>query len=107
MTTTIRSLAVCAVFAFLAGGAGLAQSSGKAIYTGKCQECHGATGLANSGVGKLMKVKPVTDPVVEGMPEVEMIREVREGAGRMQAYKGSLSEAQIKAAVDYFRTLIK
>lgn len=107
MFKTIRLLSMLAMAAFLVGAVGFAQSSGKAIYQAKCLECHGTTGLANSGVGKLMKVKPVTNPEVKGMPLAEMIREVREGAGKMQAYKGSLSEAQIKAAVEYFRTFIK
>jgi len=32
---------------------------------------------------------------------------VRDGAGKMQAYKGDLTDAQIKGAVEYFRTFMK
>jgi len=84
-----------------------AQSSGEAIYKAKCLNCHGSTGLANSGVGKLMKVKPVDDPEVKKQSEAEMIAAVRNGAGKMQAYKGTLADAEIKASVLYFRTFLK
>jgi mono/diheme cytochrome c family protein len=104
--TTSLIFGACVVAVFLIGTAAYPQSPVKSLYDAKCLACHGPTGLANSGVGKLMKVKPVTDPSVYNMPEAEMIREVREGAGKMQSYKGSLSDAEIKALVDYFKTFI-
>ncbi len=54
-----------------------------------------------------MKVKPVTDPDVKKMSEAEMIKATENGVGKMQPFKGKLSDAEIKGAVDYFRTLIK
>lgn len=84
-----------------------AQGSGPAVYKAKCQMCHGATGLAEAGPGKAMKVKPVTDPEVKKMSEAQMIEAVRNGMGKMQPYKGKLSDAEIKASVDFFRTFIK
>ena len=107
LKTTILFFLACTITASLIGAPAYSQSSQESVYDAKCLVCHGATGLANSGIGKLEKVKPVTDPSVYNMPEAEMIREVREGAGKMEAYKGSLSDAQIKALVDYFRTFIK
>jgi mono/diheme cytochrome c family protein len=86
---------------------GFAQSSGAEIYKSKCQMCHGAAGLAESGVGKVMKVKPVSDPAVKRMSEEQMIETVRNGAGKMQPYKDKLTGPQIKDSVTYFRTLIK
>ena len=105
--TTILSFLACTITASLISAPVFSQSSVKSLYDAKCLVCHGATGLANSGVGKLMKVKPISDPSVYNMPEGEMIREVRDGAGKMEPYKGSLSEAQIKALVDYFKAFIK
>jgi cytochrome c6 len=90
-----------------AATAAAAQGPGAAVFQAKCQTCHGADGLASSGVGKIMKVKPVTDPSVKAMSEEQMIAVVRNGSGKMQAYKDSLSDAQIRDAVEYFRTLIK
>jgi mono/diheme cytochrome c family protein len=69
--------------------------------------CHGASGLADSGAGKAMKVKPATDPDVKKLSEAEMIKAVEDGMGKMQAFKGKLTDAQIKASVEYFRTFAK
>ena len=104
--TTSMIFGVFVVAVSLIGTAAFAQSSVKSLYDAKCLACHGPTGLANSGIGKVMKVKPVTDPSVSNMAGAEMIREVREGAGKMQPYKGSLSDAEIKSLVDYFKTFI-
>lgn len=85
----------------------VAQNSGAEVYKSKCQACHGVNGMADSGAGKAMKVKPVTDPDVKKMPENQMVDAVRNGMGKMQAYKGKLTDAQIKDAVAHFRTFIK
>jgi mono/diheme cytochrome c family protein len=107
MTNTIRSFAMFAAAASFACAAVFAQSSGEALYKQRCLNCHGANGLAGSGVGKIMKVKPVTDPEVMKLTEPEMVQMVRNGAGKMQAYKGDLTDAQIKGSVDYFRTFMR
>ena len=107
MTNTIRSFAIFAVGASFACAAAFAQSSGEALYKQKCLNCHGTNGLANSGIGRIMKVKPVTDSDVLKLSEPEMVQMVRDGAGKMQAYKGALTDAQIKGAVEYFRTFMK
>jgi mono/diheme cytochrome c family protein len=107
MKNRFRSLWVLAVFAVVICAACFAQSSGEAIYKQKCLNCHGADGLANSGIGKVMRVKPVSDPEVRKLTEAEMIEFVRNGAGKMQAYKSDLTAAQIKAAVDHLRTFLQ
>jgi mono/diheme cytochrome c family protein len=107
MTNTIRSFTILAVAASFACGAVFAESSGEVIYKQRCLNCHGTNGLANSGIGKIMKVKPVTDPEVMKLTEPEMTQMVRVGGGRMQVYKGDLTDAQIKGSVDYFRTFMK
>jgi mono/diheme cytochrome c family protein len=107
MNSNLRSKALLAASIWLAGPAGLAQSSGATIYKAKCLVCHGTDGLASSGVGKVMKVKPATDPDVRKMSEAEMIAATRNGMGRMQPHKDSLTDAEIKASVAYFRTFVK
>src|SRR5579872_3761613 len=102
----IRTHFVLAAIFSLAGVLSFAQS-GEATYKAKCQMCHGAAGLADSGAGKAMKVKPVTDPDVKKMSEAEMIKATENGMGKMTAFKGKLSDAEIKGAVEYFRTFIK
>ncbi len=84
-----------------------AQSAGAEIYKAKCQMCHGATGMADAGAGKALKVKPATDPEVKKMSEAQMIAATKDGMGKMQPFKDKLTEAQIKDAVSYFRTFAK
>jgi cytochrome c6 len=106
MSKRIRSHVVPAAIFLLAGVVSFAQS-GEATYKAKCQMCHGATGMADSGAGKAMKVKPATDPDVKKMSEADMIKATSDGMGKMTAFKGKLSDAEIKGAVEYFRTFIK
>lgn len=107
MMKRMRSHVALAAVLSLAGAVSLAQSSGEATYKAKCQMCHGATGMADSGAGKAMKVKPATDPEVKKMSEAEMIAATKNGMGKMTAFKDKLTDAQIKDAVDHFRTFTK
>lgn len=106
MRKSVRNLVAAILVLGLAGSIGFAQS-GEALYKSKCQMCHGEKGMADSGAGKAMKVKPVTDPEVKKMSEAQMVDAVRNGMGKMQAYKDKLSDAQIKEAVGHFRTFLK
>lgn len=81
-----------------------AQGPGAEIYKSKCQSCHGATGMGDSAAGKAMKIRPVVDPAVKKISEAEMIEQTKNGVGKMPAYKGKLTDAQIKDAVDFFRS---
>lgn len=107
MRNTFRCSGILSMVASLACAVSFAQTSGEAVYKQRCLICHGATGLANSGIGQAMKVKPVTDPAVKKLTEQEMIETVLKGTGKMQPYKGDLTDAQIKGSVDYLRTFIK
>lgn len=103
---TIRLHSTIAATLLLATAAGAAQP-GQDVYKAKCQMCHGANGMAESGPGKAMHVKPASDPEVKNMSEARMIAAVAKGMGKMQAYNGELSEAQIRDSVAYFRSFLK
>ena len=105
MNTKIR-IAGLVLLAVSTVAPALAQD-GKSIYTSKCASCHGASGMADTGAGKAMKVAPATDPSVKSMSEADMIAATTNGKGKMPAYKGKLSDDEIKASVDYFRTFAK
>ena len=107
MSKTIRSLVALAAVVLLAGAVSFAQSSGEATYKAKCQSCHGAEGTPNPGIAKAMGVKPASDPSVKSETEAQMITITTDGKGKMPAYKGKLTDPEIKAAVDYFRTFAK
>lgn len=106
MSKLIRFLFATALATSLAGSLGFAQS-GEAVYKAKCQSCHGAAGVPNPGLAKMMGVKPITAASVKSTSEAEMIKATANGAGKMQPFKGKISDADIKASVEYFRSLAK
>jgi len=107
MTKRVRSNVALAALLALAGVVSFAQAGGEATYKSKCASCHGATGMADSGAGKAMKVKPANDPAVKALSEADMIKVTTDGKGKMPAYKGKLTDDQIKEAVAFYRSLGK
>jgi mono/diheme cytochrome c family protein len=100
----MRSQVVLALVVAVAGSVGFAQSGGEAVYKANCQSCHGSTGTPNPGIAKAMGVKPATDPDYKKVSEADMIAAVKDGKGKMKAFSGKLTDAQIKDAVVYFRS---
>ena len=90
MSNLTRNSVAAIVVMLLAGTVSFAQSSGEATYKAKCQMCHGEKGLADSGAGKAMKVKPATDPDVKKLSEAQMIDAVRNGIGQDAALQGQV-----------------
>jgi mono/diheme cytochrome c family protein len=81
-----------------------AQGTGADNYKAKCAMCHGADGLASGPAGKAMKVPPFN---ASKLSEAEMIAETKAGKGKMPAFAGKLTDAQIKDVVAYVKTLQK
>jgi mono/diheme cytochrome c family protein len=101
-----RIAAGCAIFAASILPA-LAQGDAKAIYDDKCATCHGADGTAKTAMGRKLKVKDVHEAVRKLKPE-EMMKIVENGKSPdMDGYGKELSKDQIKAVVDYYRSLAK
>jgi cytochrome c6 len=84
-----------------------AQNRGEADFKSKCAMCHGVDGLASTPAGKAMKTPSVKSAEFAKLSESEMITSTRDGKGKMPAYKGKLSDAQIREVVTYMRTLDK
>ena len=87
--------------------AAFAENTGADVYKTKCQSCHGAQGIPNPGIAKAMGVKPASDPSVKSTSEAQMIADTTNGKGKMPAFKGKMTDGQIKDSVDYFRSLGK
>ncbi len=104
MTKRMRSQVVLALVVAVAGSVGFAQSAGEAVYKANCQSCHGSAGTPNPGIAKAMGVKPATDPDYKKTSEADMIAAVKNGKGKMKAFSGKLTDAQIKDSVDFFRS---
>lgn len=105
MTKTIRSQVVLALVFTMASAVSFAQGSGEATYKAKCQSCHGATGTPSPALAKMMGVKPVSDPDIQKLTADQMIAAVTNGKGKMQPFKGKLTDAEIKDSVNYYRGL--
>lgn len=74
--------------------------SGADTYKAKCAMCHGADGSKTT-----MGSKPLNGTDVQKMSEADLTSVVTDGKGKMPAYKGKLTDAQIKDVVSYIKTL--
>lgn len=102
-----KKVAMVAIAAAATMTCAFAQGPGADTYKAKCQSCHGAQGTPNPGIAKAMGVKPANDPSVTSISEADMIADTTNGKGKMPAFKGKLTDAEIKDSVQYFRSLGK
>jgi cytochrome c6 len=91
----------------LAAGTVSFAQDGAALYKSKCQMCHGATGMADTPAGKSTKARPFNDPAVLKMSDADLTNVTTNGHGKMPAYKGKLTDDQIKSLIAYIHTLQK
>jgi cytochrome c6 len=102
MRKRIQQVGVLGVMILATGTMSFAQGAGEATYKSKCAMCHGATGAGDTPAGKSMKVLPFVK-----MSEADMVTIITTGKGKMPAYKGKLTDAQINEVAAYSHTLIK
>jgi mono/diheme cytochrome c family protein len=106
MTRRIGTAAVILLAAFLAGPT-LAQAPGADTYKAKCAMCHGPDGLASTPTAKNFKVLSFKAPEMLKASDAQLIASTKSGKGKMPAYTGKLTDAQIKDVISYIRTLQK
>lgn len=105
MTKIIRCQVVLTVVISLACAAAFAQSSGSGIYIPKCAGCHGTNGIVVSAPAKSMGALDASDPYIVSLSVDQMFASVKNGKDRMPPFKNRLTDAEIMAAVAYFRAL--
>lgn len=89
----------------LGGYASGNQPSAQDIYMDKCAVCHARDGSGRTVKGRKDKVKDVRQ-TIKKMSEAQMIEVVEKGKGAyMDSWSDKLSKAQIKAVVEYYRSL--
>ena len=106
MTQRLRMASVILLAASFAAPV-FAQGDAAAVYKSKCAMCHGADGLAATPAGKSMKALSFKDPAMVKASDAQFIASTTNGKGKMPAYKGKLTDAQVKDVVQYIRTLQK
>ena len=84
-----------------------AEGTGGDTYKAKCAMCHGADGIGNTPAGKSMKVKSFLDPELLKASDADLVAATTNGKGKMPAYKGKLTEPEIKETVAHIRLLQK
>lgn len=98
---------VAIIITAIASTTARAQAPGADTYKAKCQSCHAADGSGNTPAGKAMKAVPFNSPDIVKASDADLIADTTNGKGKMPAYKGKLTDAQIKDVVAYIRTLQK
>jgi mono/diheme cytochrome c family protein len=92
-------VAALSVSAFAADGA--------AVYKSKCAGCHGPAGSPPAALVSALGVKAVNTPAVKKMGVAGVSNIVAKGQGKMPAFGGKMSAADIKAVASYVLTLKK
>ncbi|HUJ40982.1 MAG TPA: cytochrome c [Candidatus Acidoferrales bacterium] len=77
------------------------------LYKSKCAMCHGPDGSGNTPTGKAMKVTDLRSEEVQKKSDAQLIEITTNGKAKMPAFKGKLTEPQIKELVGYIRELAK
>ncbi|MGN6186161.1 MAG: c-type cytochrome [Thermoanaerobaculia bacterium] len=101
-----KSLALCVLFALVLVPVALAED-GAAIFKAKCAMCHGPNGDGQTTMGKNLKLRDLGSADVQKLSDADLIKITTDGKGKMPAYKGKLSDADIAAVVKHLRTFKK
>ena len=100
-------LTLCILIAAPSAFAGGGGSDGPAIYKAKCAMCHGADGAGQTPMGKNLKLRDLRSADVQKQTDAELVKWIADGKGKMPAYKGKLTPADIDALVAFIRTMKK
>lgn len=82
----------------------------KALWSKKCASCHGATGDADTKMGKKHEIDDLTKPAWHARHGDDEVRKAIEDGvpdTKMKAFKEKLTAAEITALVAHIRTLAK
>lgn len=78
------------------------------VFKAKCSVCHAADGSGSSAMGKQLGAKDLRSDEVQKQTDAQLNNTITNGkGGKMPAYKGKLTDDQIKGLVTYIRTLVK
>ena len=74
-----------------------------ALYKSKCAMCHGATGTGDTPMGKKLAIKSLGSADVQKHTDGQLAQTITKGSGKMPAFAGKLTDAQIKQLVAVVR----
>jgi cytochrome c5 len=107
MKKYLATTLLCAAFAINAFAAG-DPKAGKEVYDKSCKSCHGADGVANPAIAKMMKVdmKSLGSAEVQSKSDDDLKKIITEGSGKMKPVK-SVTGKSVDDVVAYVRTMKK
>lgn len=102
MTLSKTALPLAAIL--VSGFCAYAQASdifnGRDVYELQCLNCHGADGRAmEPGVPDFSLGESLY------VPDVDLVRKLRDGDGHLPSYRGLLSDDELRDVIAYIRTL--
>ena len=85
-----------------------AQGDAAALFKTKCAACHAPDGSGNTPTGKSLGTSDMRSQEVQKQTDAQLTDSTTNGKGKkMPAYKGKLTDDQIKQLVGYIRELAK
>jgi high-affinity iron transporter len=99
--------------AWTALAAGGDAAKGKVLYEGRggCVNCHGAAGRGDGPAGKMLNPPPAdfANQKSKAKKDAELLKTIQDGrtGTAMAAFKGQLSEQEIRDVLAYVRSLSK
>jgi mono/diheme cytochrome c family protein len=79
---------------------------GAALFKAKCAACHAADGSGSGAMGKQLGVTDLRADAVQKQTDAQLTDSITNGKGtKMPAYKGKLTDDQIKGLVAFIRSL--
>ena len=103
-------LAIPAAFALAFASSAFA-ADGKAVYADSCAKCHGDDGKGQTKMGEKLGCKDYTDAAVQAaVSDDQAFKSIKDGMKKDEKTlmkPSELSDEDIKASVEYLRTLKK
>jgi cytochrome c6 len=91
-------------FALLTVAAAARAEGASALFQKKCATCHGMDGKGQTKMGERMGIK---DLAASGGSAEEMEKVISDGRGKMPAFKGRISDDEIKSVAAFVKAGLK
>lgn len=105
MTSRIVSRAIAVLIVATFAIPLFAADTAAPLFKTKCTPCHGEKGTGDTTMGKKLGVRNLASTDVQKQADSVLIGIITKGKGKMPAYAGKITDAEIKALVAHIRTL--
>ncbi len=80
---------------------------GRQIFMANCASCHGKNADGNTPAGKQWRIPDLRSPQVQSLSNEQLTQILKQGKGKMPAWSGLLSAADLEHTLEYIRSLKK